>query len=102
LVQDALNKLMQGRTTLIIAHRFSTIQNANRILVLDAGHIAETGTHQELLAQRGLYYRLYQMQSFVARQEENQQTENQEPVALPPVTTKSRDIPRGRDSAIAF
>ncbi|MDF2441481.1 MAG: ATP-binding cassette, subfamily bacterial MsbA [Abditibacteriota bacterium] len=66
LVQDALAKLMQGRTTLIIAHRFSTIQNADRILVLDGGRIVETGTHSQLLASRGLYYRLYQMQSFVS------------------------------------
>lgn len=67
LVQDALAKLMKGRTTLIIAHRFSTIQNADRILVLDSGRIVETGTHPQLLSARGLYYRLYQMQSFVAR-----------------------------------
>ena len=73
LVQDALAKLMQGRTTLIIAHRFSTIQNADRILVLDAGRIIETGTHLQLLASRGLYYRLYQMQSFVARGEDEEQ-----------------------------
>jgi subfamily B ATP-binding cassette protein MsbA len=66
LVQDALEELMRGRTTLIIAHRFSTIQNADRILVLDKGRIAETGTHAELLARKGLYYRLYQMQSFIS------------------------------------
>ena len=75
LVQDALNTLMQGRTTLIIAHRFSTIRNANRILVLDSGEIAETGTHDELLARGGIYARLYQMQTFAARTEQNTQNE---------------------------
>lgn len=67
LVQDALSELMKGRTTLIIAHRFSTIVHADRILVLDKGHVIESGTHQELLAQRGQYFRLYQMQSFQAK-----------------------------------
>jgi subfamily B ATP-binding cassette protein MsbA len=67
LVQDALAELMKGRTTLIIAHRFSTIIHADRILVLEAGKVIESGSHQELLAQRGQYFRLYQMQSFQAR-----------------------------------
>ncbi len=71
LVQDALNTLMQGRTTLIIAHRFSTIRNANRILVLDNGELAESGTHEELINRGGLYARLYQMQTFASRTEEN-------------------------------
>ena len=68
-VQEALAKLMEGRTTLIIAHRFSTIQNADRILVLDNGHIVEMGRHEELLQQRGRYHSLYQMQVFRARNE---------------------------------
>ncbi|RYG74590.1 ABC transporter ATP-binding protein [bacterium] len=67
LVQDALATLMKGRTTLIIAHRFSTIINADRILVMDQGKIIESGNHQELLAQRGQYFKLYQMQSLQAR-----------------------------------
>ncbi len=67
LVQDALNELMRGRTTLIIAHRFSTIVNADRILVLDSGKIIESGTHAQLLAERGQYFRLYEMQSFQAK-----------------------------------
>lgn len=67
LVQDALAELMRGRTTLIIAHRFSTIIHANRILVMHAGNIIESGTHAQLLAQKGKYHSLYQMQSFQAK-----------------------------------
>jgi ATP-binding cassette subfamily B multidrug efflux pump len=62
LIQDALTKLMAGRTTLVIAHRLSTIQNADRILVMHKGHVREMGTHQELLGQRGIYWRLYRLQ----------------------------------------
>jgi ATP-binding cassette subfamily B protein len=66
LVQDALDKLMQGRTTLIIAHRLATVMNADRILVLDQGRITASGTHQSLIAEGGLYARLASLQFDVA------------------------------------
>lgn len=66
LVQDALNNLMKNRTSLIIAHRLSTIQNADMIVVLEAGRIVEQGTHQELIARNGLYRKLIDMQTFNA------------------------------------
>jgi ATP-binding cassette, subfamily B, multidrug efflux pump len=62
LIRDALHVLMAGRTTIAIAHRLSTIQDMDRILVLHKGELREMGTHQELLARRGLYFKLYQLQ----------------------------------------
>ena len=62
LIRDALKVVMRGRTTIAIAHRLSTIQDMDRILVLHRGQLRESGTHQELLAQRGVYHRLYQLQ----------------------------------------
>jgi ATP-binding cassette subfamily B protein len=62
LIQDALHVLMAGRTTLAIAHRLSTIQDVDKILVLHKGELRESGTHQELVARRGLYYKLYLLQ----------------------------------------
>ncbi|HEY0076413.1 MAG TPA: ABC transporter ATP-binding protein [Abditibacteriaceae bacterium] len=69
-VQEALNTLMAGRTTLVIAHRFSTIQNADLIYVLDKGRVIESGKHQELLDKGGVYFNLYQAQTF-AREDES-------------------------------
>jgi ATP-binding cassette subfamily B multidrug efflux pump len=62
LIQDALRVLMARRTVLAIAHRLSTIQDMDRILVMHKGELRESGSHQALVAQRGLYYRLYQLQ----------------------------------------
>ncbi len=62
LIQDALERLMANRTALVVAHRLSTIQNADRIIVMHKGKIREAGKHQELLAQRGIYFKLYRLQ----------------------------------------
>jgi ATP-binding cassette subfamily B multidrug efflux pump len=62
LIRAALDRLLEGRTALVIAHRLSTIQHADRILVFHKGRLREQGSHQELLAQRGIYHRLYQLQ----------------------------------------
>jgi ATP-binding cassette, subfamily B, multidrug efflux pump len=61
-VRDALNKMIEGRTSIIIAHRLSTIQRADKIIVMHKAQLREMGTHQQLLAQRGIYYKLYQLQ----------------------------------------
>jgi ATP-binding cassette, subfamily B, multidrug efflux pump len=61
-IREALARLMKGRTSIVIAHRLSTIQNADQIIVMHKGRIREMGNHQELLAKRGIYYRLYQLQ----------------------------------------
>jgi subfamily B ATP-binding cassette protein MsbA len=62
LVQEAIDRLLRGRTVFVIAHRLSTIANADQILLLDRGEIVEQGSHAELLARRGAYYRLYSLQ----------------------------------------
>lgn len=62
-IQEGLKRIRQGRTTIAIAHRLSTIKDANLILVLDAGHIVERGTHDELLAKHGRYYDMYRLQT---------------------------------------
>ncbi|MGB7622342.1 MAG: ATP-binding cassette domain-containing protein, partial [Terriglobia bacterium] len=61
-IREALARLMKGRTSVVIAHRLSTVQNADQIIVMHKGQIREIGNHQELLAKRGIYYRLYQLQ----------------------------------------
>jgi ATP-binding cassette, subfamily B, multidrug efflux pump len=61
-IREAIVRLMKGRTSIVIAHRLSTIQNADKILVMHKGQVRESGSHQELLAKRGIYYKLYQLQ----------------------------------------
>ena len=61
-VRDALSRMVAGRTSLVIAHRLSTVQNADKIIVMHKGKVRELGTHQQLLAQHGIYYKLYQLQ----------------------------------------
>ena len=63
LIQEAIERLISGRTTLMIAHRLSTLRKANKIIVVDAGKIIEFGSHDELMALKGKYYRLIKIQS---------------------------------------
>ena len=61
-IRKAIERLMEGRTSIIIAHRLSTIQRCDKIIVMHKGRVREIGTHQQLLAKRGIYYKLYQLQ----------------------------------------
>ena len=63
IIEQNLNKVMQGRTVIAIAHRLSTLAKMDRIVVIDNGVLVEEGSHQELLAKRGLYYRLWNLQT---------------------------------------
>jgi len=80
-VRDALNRMVEGRTSLIIAHRLSTIQRADKIIVMHKGKVREMGSHQQLLAQRGIYYKLYQLQY----------KDQEMPTGAPPVTANADD-----------
>jgi ATP-binding cassette subfamily B multidrug efflux pump len=62
LIQHAIDTLIMGRTSIVIAHRLSTIRKADKIIVMDKGEMKEAGTHQELLAKKGFYAQLYEMQ----------------------------------------
>ncbi len=79
-VRDALGKMVEGRTSIIIAHRLSTIQRADKIIVMHKAQLREMGTHQQLLAKRGIYYKLYQLQY-----------KDQEIGFIPPVTAGADD-----------
>jgi ATP-binding cassette, subfamily B, multidrug efflux pump len=79
-VREALNRMIEGRTSIIIAHRLSTVQRADKIIVMHKGQVREMGSHQELLAQRGIYYKLYQLQY-----------KDQEVAAGPEVTASADD-----------
>src|SRR6266566_4421322 len=79
-VRDALGKMVEGRTSIIIAHRLSTVQRADKIIVMHKAELREMGTHQELLARRGIYYKLYQLQY-----------KDQELGVVPPVTAGADD-----------
>ena len=81
LIRDALGVLMAHRTTIAIAHRLSTIQDMDKILVLHKGQVREVGTHQELLAERGIYYKLYQLQY---RDQERDVDANRQALSAPP------------------
>lgn len=65
LIQESLDRLAENRTTLIIAHRMSTIKNADKIIVLNNGEVAEIGTHSTLMSMGGLYYNLYNAQKYI-------------------------------------
>jgi len=79
-VREALNRMVEGRTSVIIAHRLSTVQRADKIVVMHKGQVREMGTHQQLLAQRGVYYKLYELQY-----------KDQEIPSAPPITTSADD-----------
>lgn len=79
-VRDALSKMVEGRTSIVIAHRLSTVQRADKIIVMHKAQLREMGTHQQLLGQRGIYYKLYQLQY-----------KDQEVGAVPPVTAGADD-----------
>jgi ATP-binding cassette subfamily B protein len=91
-VRDALNRMVEGRTSIVIAHRLSTIQRADRILVMHKGKLRESGTHQELLAQRGIYWKLYQLQY-----KDQERTGRDTP---PIITPSARNTPVAKQHAI--
>jgi ATP-binding cassette subfamily B protein len=87
-VRDALARMVEGRTSLIIAHRLSTIQRADKIIVMHKGQVREMGTHQQLLAQRGIYFKLYQLQY---KDQELNAARSHEPSEAPESTVSADD-----------
>lgn len=83
LIQTALDTLMEGRTTFVIAHRLSTVRRADLILVMDEGRIAQRGTHEELLRTGGLYKEIYDLQ-LMDHAQFSEETEEAEPVDIEP------------------
>ena len=92
LVQEALSRLMQGRTTIIIAHRLSTVQIADRIAVLDKGRLVELGTHEALMARQGLYYKLYTLQFELDGQLKAPNSEREETYTRPSAAQRRRRL----------
>jgi ABC-type multidrug transport system fused ATPase/permease subunit len=78
LIQEAIERLIKGRTTLMIAHRLSTLRKANKILVVDEGRIIESGTPEELLAKKGKYYKLIEIQTMSSKLQKAKEEENVE------------------------
>src|SRR6266567_3455056 len=88
LIQQAIERVMRDRTSIVVAHRLSTVQSANRIIVLHHGEIREQGTHQELLTQRGLYWKLYKLQYADSSRPQRGELRKEEEPAIPRVTPR--------------
>ena len=76
MIQQAIERLISGRTTLMIAHRLSTLRKANKIIVVDKGRIIENGSHDELMALKGKYYKLIEIQSLSEKIRQGKEAEN--------------------------
>jgi ATP-binding cassette subfamily B protein len=95
LIQRALQRILQGRTSIVIAHRLSTIRNADKIVVLEHGHIAEVGKHADLLARQGVYARLYAANYGLSQNGAALIAENGVPAPTPSISPSPRDCVGG-------